>query len=437
MKQLFFRAALLLLTVFTVLGSTSCANHGKTLLYLEKDGIEVSISVNAFQLLMARQKAKMGSVDDATFWDTFDSQVAPNKTRDEFYRDSILENSKIYLISLYLFDYYGLTLSASSEAKIEEIMQEFITTDGGGSKTKLNSVLADYGVNYDILRDVYVMMAKIEAVQTHLYGTNAELIGDTLKTEFMENNYVHFNQIYLPFSKFVYETDAKGNEIYYVPSEDDATVPSNKISYDKVNGKASDKTDKNGDIIYYLADGETVAYRKLDALRKKVTNEDGSYKMAALTQDEKDALLAKRDTLYTELVGATPENFVAEADRVRQSLDFGKDSNTDGYYIFRDEYTGSYKYLNDAIALCDTLKDGEIAKLNTEQGYFIIQKDKFTEKAYSLEDNKSGWFQNFNDLVVNHLFEGLCSQYLGDVVVDTAVYAEAPRMKDVKRSYFY
>ena len=159
--------------------------------------------------------------------------------------------------------------------------------------------------------------------------------------------------------------------------------------------------------------------------------------MEALSKEEKDALLEKRNKLYTELVGATPENFVSEADRVRLSLDFGKDTNTDGYYILRSEYSGSSSYLNDIIALCDTLKDGEIATLDTDQGYFIILKAKFTEKAYDNEANKSGWFENFNDLVMKEMFESLCGQYLADVVVDMEVYAEAPRMKDVKKSYFY
>ena len=76
----------------------------------------------------------------------------------------------------------------SHSAKLEEIetdLNELIRTDGDGSKTKLNSVLANYGVNYKMLKEYYVMKAKFSAVQDHIYST----MGPNVKGDYLKENY--------------------------------------------------------------------------------------------------------------------------------------------------------------------------------------------------------------------------------------------------------
>ena len=380
MKKTLLRAVVTLIVLAMLLTTVSCSGKGQTLLSLEKDGIKVSLSINAFELLMARQKATLSEIQNVgndSFWDTYTG--SPAKTMDDFYRDNILENCKTYLVILYLFEKEGLSLSDAELQNVEDTMEEFIKTDGDGSKTKLNAVLAEYGVNYNILKDVYIMMAKIEAYQNHL----ASRIGDDIKTTYMTTNYVHFNQIYLPFQKFVYETNENGEQV-------------------------------------------------------KVTNEDGTYKMVDMTEAEKATLKAEKNIYLKELQGATPESFVSYTEEVvYKEKDFGKDENTDGYYIRRANYTGSRSYLNDIIAACDSLSDGDITEVETDFGYFIIQKDAFTEKAYDHEANKSGWFEDFDSLVTNQVLGELCQPHLSAVQVNMDVYAKAPSMKEVKKCYFY
>lgn len=380
MKKILLRAVLCLTVLAMLLASVSCSGRGKTLLSLEKDGIEVSISVNAFELLMARQKATLSEIQNVgndSFWDTYTGD--PVKTMDDFYRDSILENCKTYLVILYLFEKEGLSLTDAELKGVEDTMEEFIKTDGDGSKSKLNAVLSDYGVNYNILKDVYLMMAKIEAYQNHI----SSRVGDDIKTKYMETNYVHYNQIYLPFQKFVYETNESGEKV-------------------------------------------------------KATNEDGSYKMVDMTDAEKAVLKTEKDIYLKELRGATPESFVQYTEEVvYKEKDFGKDENTDGYYIRRANYTGARSYLNAVIAACDSINNGDITEIETDFGYFIIQKDAFTEKAYDHEANKSGWFEDFDSLVTNQVINELCQPHLSAVAVDMDVYAQAPSMKEVKKCYFY
>ena len=438
MKKILLRALLCLLVLTTVFGSVSCASKGKTLLSLNEDGIKVTFSANQYQLMLSRYKATLAEVQNVNSSDFWDSWIgSPAKTMDDHYRDSILQNCKTYLIALYLFEKYDLSLTATELAEVKDIMNEFILTDGDGSKTKLNAKLSDYGVNYDILEDVYLMQAKIEHLQKHLYGTDASLIGDDIKTNYMTENYVHYKQIFLPFTKFVYETDANGNDVYFKPSESDKNTASDRICYDTTNGNASTKTDKNGDVIYYLEDGKTIAYDVTDGIRKKLVDKDNKYQTTELSDTEKKALKAEKDALYNELKTASEKNFEAAISRVYEQKDLAADQNTDGYYIRRNTYTGASSYLNDVISELDSMQDKDVAVIESEHGYFIIKKYKFTEKAYDLEANKNSWFANFNELVINQVFSELCQPYYDKIVVNEEVYASVPSMKEINLNYFY
>lgn len=437
MKKI-LRALLCLLTVAMILSTVSCSNQGKTLMSLEKDGIEVELSVNLYQLYLGRMKATLSELQNVNSNDFWNSWIgSPAKTMDDHYRDSILENCKTYLISLYLFEKYGLSLSEQALAEVDQIMNEFLLTDGGGSKTKLNSVLAEHGINYDMLEADYLMQAKIEALQKHLYGTDASLIGDDIKTAYMLENYVHYKQLFLPFNKFVYETDVNQKDVYFYPSEKDATVAGDKIYYDTANGIQSDKTDKNGDAIYYLSDGKTIAYNKVDGLRKKLVDKNNDYLTVELTDDEKKALKAEKDKLFSELENASDKKFESTVEEVYAQKDLFPDQNTDGYYIRRSTYSGASSYLNDVIKELDGMKDGEVDVIESDYGYFIIKKYAFTDKAYDLDANKKGWFENFNELVMNKLFHELCQPYYASILVDDEIYATVPSMKEIKSCYFY
>ena len=127
--------------------------------------------------MLGRTKATLDTiqnVNDADFWNSWIG--TPAKTMDEHYRENILESCKVSLIALYLFEKEGLSLSDAEEENVDALLEELIKTDGDGSKTKLNSVLAAYGVNYNILKDVYTMEAKIQKLQLHLYGEDGKLI---------------------------------------------------------------------------------------------------------------------------------------------------------------------------------------------------------------------------------------------------------------------
>ena len=87
-----------------------------------------------------------------------------------------------------------------------------------------NQRLAEYGANYDVLREAYMVEAKIAYLREDLFGINGSKIAPTLIEEYYKDNYARFKQVFLYTYEYVYETDENGDNIYY--KED------GKISYD-------------------------------------------------------------------------------------------------------------------------------------------------------------------------------------------------------------
>ena len=165
MKRCTMKLLLLLVVCSLCLGTLAgCSGkHGKTLLSLE----DTTLSVNIYQLLLTRMKGTLAKhqyqVDSDAFWATVVDKNG--STYNDYFRLTILENAKTYVVGAYLFDHvYGLTLSDDAIAAIDAELAEFVEYDGDGSKTAFNQVLAAYGVNYDILRDAYIIEAKIAAL---------------------------------------------------------------------------------------------------------------------------------------------------------------------------------------------------------------------------------------------------------------------------------
>ena len=455
MNKKLLRAVALVLSCVLLLFAVSCSGgKGKTLLSLKKDGVNVSISVNVYQLMLTRMKGSLGfygytanglTSDSEAFWSYQDKFNGTDlQTIDEYYRDCILDNCRTYLAALYLFEKEGLSLSAADEEEIDKMMDEILHTDGDDSKTKLNAVLAAYGVNYDILKEVYTIEKKVAAVQKHLYGENASAVGDIVKAEFLEENYVHFRQIFLAAYSYAYETDDNDDVIYYY------TTGANKdhICYDTDNGVTGTKEDgsvikdKNGDTVYFVKDSEQkkIAYNTSLGEPAYVMNEDGSdYKTTPKTEDELKALDTRAKTLYNQMKGATAAEF--EAAIPKESDDTSdKSKYSDGYYLQKKvDYTASganYDYLDQIVTELETMQDGEVSMVKSTSGYHIIKKYAHTEKAYEKEANEA-WFETFYEDLIESLFLDECQKLYADIKVNEKVLANAPTMKEVKMNYIY
>ncbi|MBE6538763.1 MAG: hypothetical protein E7671_04820 [Ruminococcaceae bacterium] len=181
----------LILGLFLMLTAlTSCGkNMGKPLMTLGSE----EITVNMYRLLLSRMKGNYGGGDD-TVWDT---EWEDGRTYNEIFTGFVKQNAMTYLCAMHEFGKLGLKLPDSTVKKIDSLMKSMTEDHGDGSKDKLNSILAQFGVNYDILREMYLTEEKLSMLEEHLYGENGtEAISETIRDEYYKNNYVRIKQIF-------------------------------------------------------------------------------------------------------------------------------------------------------------------------------------------------------------------------------------------------
>ena len=463
MKKTFLRTiSLLLACVLCLFGAASCGNKsGKTLMTLNKDGTKVTLSVNIYELMLSRMKGVLYASDithngldvsyDA-FWDyqdTFDEKKGL-QTIDAFYSELILENCKTYLAIKYLFEKNVGKLSATDENAIDKIMDELLQTDGDGSKTKLNAVLSSYGVNYDILREAYELDYQTAALKNALYGENASLIGDIQKNTYLFENFVRFRQIFFATYHYVYEKDENGDEIYYYPEDSEFA---GDICYDTVNGVRKYKedgtviTDENGDKIYYYpSDSEKegrICYDTVNGVRS-VSMKDSTEETVPMSDTEKNEVYNTMLAKYSELATATDAIF--EAEIIKHEQETGNSSYDmtydDGYYLSKNiDYTSlGFSYMAEIIKKLDSMEVGDVAWVESDQGYHLIKKYAPTQNAFDKEENQDYFYNDYFDFtedMTEQLLLDECEKLYPDIVISEKVLAAAPTIRKVAINGIY
>ena len=436
---------LILASVMLLLSVSACSGKGKSLITLDKDGYKVSFSVNHYDFLLSRWKGVLATesysqngvsyVQDSFFDQKDKFNGTDFQTLGEYYADLTLENSKTYTAVLWLFESMGLSLSKEQTDQIDADLKEILEAYDG-SKTKLNAELSQYGVNYKLLREMYLMEMKVSAVKNALYGSEGSLLGDTIKDEYLNEAYVRFKQIFIPYFKYVYRTDANGEEIYYVK---DTTT--GEIAYDIKNGylgvdeNGLPITDANGDDVYYTTqtDQKYIAYDKVNGIRSYELDNNGEAKTTDMTADEIAKEAQKGQELFASLAGCTVAQF--EAAIAEHNADGGTEIYTDGYYLQKTlDYAAmgsDVAYFSDIIKSFEDMQAGEIAEITSDAaGYHIIMKYDPTPKAYDLAANEV-WFKNFISGLVQELFMEECENLFDDMVVNEKVLATVSDIRKI------
>jgi len=446
MKQAFLRiTALLLLAVMLALPLASCANRGTPMLSLTVDGKTYTFSVNLYELMLSAMKGTLAAygytseghkpTEDA-YWDIMDTHDGKTmESADEYCRKNVLDNCKTYLIAMYLFDKYELELSESAKKKIEDDLAELIKTDGEGSKTKLNSILSAYGVNYDMMEEYFVMKAKLTAVQDHIYST----LGPNIKQTYMEENYVHFYQIFLANYTYEYEKDKNEDVIYYDPTDNSICYKKTEFTQTDASGKV--ETDKKGKIIYYTDVTRThISYdTEKGQPSYKVAENGESYVTNPMTEKELERLTERANDLYLSLKNATATQFKAAIEENSDDANASA-AYTDGYYLQKGmDYSASgedYMYLETIVEKLEASDVGAVTMIPSTSGYHIVMKFAHTDKAYEKEENEV-WFKSFASGLTAQIFADRCEPYYDLITMDESVYQKAPNMKQVSVNYFY
>ncbi|HBF15522.1 MAG TPA: hypothetical protein DDW30_07565 [Clostridiales bacterium] len=445
MKRCLTAALAALLLCLSLAGCSSA--KGKTLLTLEKDGRTATLSVNLYELMLSRLKGALigngatnngyAPTDDA-FWNVLDRYGDSDEmqTCAAYYSGLILENCKTYVAAEWLFEEEGLSLSDAAIANADSKLKDLL--DSYGSKTKLNAVLSDYGVNYAMLREAYLLEEKVAALQEHLYGKDASLVGSTTKDDYLAEHYVRFRQIVLPLYRYVYETDKNGDAIWYKKESTLSKIAyDEKTGYTRTNADGTPVVDSNGDEIYFWtkeppADGkDRICYDTENGIR--------SYKMKGsvaettdMTAEEIKQVKESAKSLFAELEAVDDATFEAWMEK-KNEYPTGEDKYTDGYYLSVDvDYASagdSVAYLSELVGKLKDAEAGTVVYVESSDAIHIVRKYAPTSGAYELAENET-FFQLFNDSLIEELFLKDCRVLFDSITVDEKILASAT---DIRR----
>ena len=438
MKTTVIRRALTVLLclglLLGALGMTACANKGTPLLTLD----DHTISVNQYQFLLSRVKGSLGyagyNVESSSFWDMIIDEN--NTTYDAYFKNAALDDARRYLAALAMFEERGLSLPQETLDKIDQEIEDYIEEAGG--KSALNSKLGSYGINVDMLKDLYIMEAKYAYLKDTVYGPNGELLAAEARLAYVKEHGVAFRQVLIRAFDYVYEKDLNGDDIYYLPNENNSKV--SNIAYDKEAGDVRlDEfgkivTDKNGNDVYYLPNGK-IAYDKVNGVRSYTYDEKGQIK----TEKYSAEVLAEHKAAAEEIMISIEKGDYLAFEALLEEYEISGDDAfvTDGELGFL--YTtgdNSYDYLNDiadALAACDA---GEIRMISSEYGYNVVMKYAIPDDAITNADYKD-WFGDLTTRVIAKQFHTLCKPYMEKVQLDEEAFASLPSMKEVASNLDY
>ena len=417
--------ALCLACVIAVSAFAGCAKKGKPLLTLEDN----EISVNLFKLYLSRMKGTLCSADyfgasakQDEFWDTV-VDAYDRSTYNTVYTDMVLDTAKSYIAALALFDERGLKLPDSYVDEIDSELAELVENVAGGSKTTFNTILAEYGANYDVLREAYIIEAKIAYLREDIFGADGSKISPDLIEKYYQETYARYKQVFLYTYDYVYETDENGDDIYF---KEDGSV-----SYDTEKTLKTDKDgnpvyDKNNNRIYVYTDEngkERIAYKKKDAKRQMIKGADDQYLKRNYEGDELKLVIEEATMILEQVKQNDTIGFDLLVDEHTEDESYEEYPN--GYYLTKD----SYYPIEEVKKTLFELGVGEYKMVRSENGIHIIMRYEPEPGAYALDEyenlfiaKSTGTYIFMADLMGKLLADYVAS-YKDSVTVDESLIA--------------
>ncbi len=164
-----------------------------------------------------------GASDTEEFW----AATLDNGMTMEEYTDGIIQaNIKKNLISMEWFDKYGLKLSDESLSAVDADIADLI--ESYGSKSNLNADLAHYGVNVDILREIYTIQEKIAVLYEHMNTAGIISPSDEVLEKYFTDHYARIKYVTIVMANV--STDESGKATYSSLTEDERAAKEAKIA---------------------------------------------------------------------------------------------------------------------------------------------------------------------------------------------------------------
>lgn len=428
--------SLLLVLIIAVSAFVSCGanKYGKPMLTYGKS----SISVNMFEFMQSRIKGALAnagySVETNEFWNTVAS--SDGTVYDDYFKDQCLIEMKKLLIASDRFDEEKLTLPDSAMKRIDQEMSDLVEYVGDGSKNKLNSILAEFGANYDILRQLYILEEKQAFIKEYLFGPN--MIDIKVKEEHYRNNYLRFKQILLRKFEYMYEEDESGDDIYFIKDSDFL-----KIAYDTANGEKQYNdngdliTDKFGKPAYFDEDGN-IAYDKEGGIRRMLFDDKGEPRVRTFDSDEITFLRESAESISSSIAKNDKDGFEKKAkENFEGNEGYESPEFVNGIYLKKEQqYPEGLEYLTEISDKLKKMEYGDITVYESENAIHIIMKYELDEGAFGNRDNEA-WFSSFDADITEIQFEIMCESRMDNVTVDEKLLESTPKMRDVRTNKKY
>lgn len=220
MKKALKRLMSLILVSVLLLSFVSCNSNkdyfykNNSSEYIYKYGDYV-IDKNFYTYWLSRYKADVlysfsDFKDTEEYWQT----SMGDQTIDDVYTGFADDTVKRHLMSMYLFSYYGLTLDDKYIQSVDTQLTEILNDRYDGNVALFNEEAREYGLNYNMVREIYIAEMKTAIVYQYLLETELKSkLTDEAKEQYLSENYAHTTHIFVS-TEYSYNIDKDGNIIY-------------------------------------------------------------------------------------------------------------------------------------------------------------------------------------------------------------------------------
>ena len=159
---------------------------------------EAELSEHIYSYWLHQYKAYfLNSTGDITDTDEFWASKLNSEsdmTMEQYFTDLADINIKKNLVAMKLFDEYGLKIPDETYDRIDSEIRDAI--DSYNNINEFNKMLAEYGINDKIFRDIYIIQEKIAILFDHLFGAESgRIVSDEEIDAFFINNYMRIKYI--------------------------------------------------------------------------------------------------------------------------------------------------------------------------------------------------------------------------------------------------
>ena len=370
---------------------------------LNVDGKEYSATLGEYLTFMKITKMNLFCYTlgltksyDSIIWNVTVSGT--DQTYEQYYSNYVRSLMQTAVIEKYLFDKYGLELSAATLATYKQNIKTLNKNYGGAGAYKQY-----FGYTANNYYDYYQAASdRSKMIVEYLYtGTDAkDPVTDAEKEAYYNENYKTYQCISLDMNNKI-QRDDEGHYIG-VDSSDNEYILSIVVSED-----GTVKIDNLGRV-----DGTETDLTKVTV---------AGFKTAELTDEEKEEKAALADVIIASLDENNGENF---KDLMLEYSDlYATYYYEDGLIISPDGYIVNNANVMEKVNALEIGEYTEALSVSDGEYTYIIKRVESPEKAYDTDEYKD-LFTDYDNVVTDYKYGLLLDQYRDKIVVDDATISK-------------